>query len=658
MKYREDIDGLRSIAVSLVVLHHAGIHAIPGGYVGVDVFFIISGYLITSIIFNQSLENRFSFSTFYVRRIKRLMPALFTVLFVTSLLAFLFLFPSDAQKFGWSLIWVSVYLGNFFFWREHGGYFAGNTQEAPLLHTWSLAVEEQYYLLWPLYVYFGYKWLGPKIFGALTFAGFFVAIYLSEWVTQNTIGAAYYLLPTRMFELMLGSLLAIYWRNIPELPKSVNHLLSLAGISLVIYGAFALTAFSPFPGYNALYPAVGTALLILSGKANRGVVNDVLTLKPFVFVGLISYSLYLWHWPVFVFIRYTANELTPIVQVAGIAISCVLATISWKYIEAPFRSSPTVEFGKVFNNMVTKPMLALLLVSGAFIFMQGIPSRFDDNIVAMDVAYNTIPNESRAGCHVPFRDYATAPSPDCVIGSSEGQVPAVYMFGDSHANHLSGFVEVLADESGTLVQDYTMDQCPPIFDFAWGYTSRIAQGCQARNDASRQYIADNDFDFVVLAGSWPSERSPRVFVEGRLEPDPVRRAEIIDQSIEATIQELVSAGITPVLFDDVSSVVDADPKCPIKRAAYNQDMDCSTRWTRHTRMETLFDRLEQQYPQVVRVNPGLLYCSGDSCPLEFDKLPIYHDDNHLNEVAARALARAYLSANPNPFTRSLSGAAP
>lgn len=649
MKYREDIDGLRSIAVLLVVLHHAGVHLISGGYVGVDVFFVISGYLITGIIYQKLLKGNFSFSDFYIRRIRRLMPALFGMIFVTTALGLLFLFPSDLQRFSNSLLWVSFYLGNFFFWREHGGYFAENTQEAPLLHTWSLAVEEQYYLIWPVYVILGIRLLGFRNFGILTLLGLFAAIYVSEWATQNTIGAAYYLLPTRFFELMIGSMLALYWDKLPKPVAALHHVLSLTGLALIVYGAFALTAASAFPGYNALYPSVGSALLLYSGREKPGVVNRLISLRPFVFVGLISYSLYLWHWPIFVFIRYTAIELTPVVQASAITLSMVLAYLSWRFIETPFRKAPPASLTKVSVDLLAKPLAAVLVIWVGVFSLNGIPSRFSSEVALMDEALNSRPNRIRRDCHAPSRDFAQLPREDCTLGEIESNQTSGFMFGDSHANHITGFLDVLGADSSTRIQDYTMDQCPPIVGFAWGRSRGIANMCEERNSQAMEHIKANDFDFVVMSASWPYALAARLYVDGELLIDDERRMARIREQLATTIEEIEAAGSIPILFDDVSSVVAVDPRCPIKKAAFDEDRTCKTVQDINEFMDTVFTELEATYDSIRRVRPAELYCTDGYCDLEINGLPIYHDADHLNDLAARELGRVFLETHVNPL---------
>ncbi|MEM9742724.1 MAG: acyltransferase family protein [Pseudomonadota bacterium] len=658
--YRKDIDGLRSIAVGLVLLHHAGFEAVSGGFVGVDVFFVISGFLITGIIFGKAEVGRFSFADFFVRRIKRLMPALFLVMLATTLAAFIFLLPADLERFGWSLLWVSLYAGNFFFWQAHGGYFGGNAQEAPLLHTWSLAVEEQYYLLWPIAVVLGLRWLGARWFGALSLLGLVAATLFSEWATQATIGAAYYLLPSRFFQLLLGSVLAIYWSRLPALPELLKHAFSVAGVALIVGSALVLTKGSAFPGFNAVYPSLGCALLILAGQRAAdshgiGVANRFLSLPPFVFFGLISYSLYLWHWPIFAYLRYTDTALTLPVQLGAVAAAIALAYLSWRFVEGPFRHSPSSGLGPVTQRFLGYPGLAVVGVLVLCVTTAGLPGRFDPSIQRMEQAVNTLPHEARTGCHVPFRHRATPPTVDCGLGTLSGERIDGFLFGDSHANHLSGFVDELARDAQLRVVDYTLDQCPPIFDLAWGRSAAIARGCRERNEAARAFIVEHRPTFVFLAASWPAANTTRVYDEnGNRLPTPVAVQRTVRTQLTATLDWIEAQGSTPVLFDDVPTVSGINPKCPLKAAAFRPETlsSCVFSELKNTWAINLFDELVKTRVNILRIDPSEALCANQRCKLLFDGVPLYHDDNHLSDAGARRLAREHLDRHGNPLLRS------
>ena len=289
-----------------VILFHAGFEWFSGGFVGVDIFFVISGYLITTIIITEMAEDRFSIINFYKRRARRILPALFFVMAVCLPFAWLLLVPNELKDFGQSIVSVSIFSSNILFWIE-AGYFDAASELKPLLHTWSLAVEEQYYLLFPIFLILTWR-LGVKWIIFLLSIVFFISLGLAEWasnqITQpKIISAAYFLLPTRGWELLVGVFVAFYLKsNTFFNSKMFNQMMSLIGIIMISYSVIAFDKNTPFPSLYTLVPVIGTALLILC-SVQKTLVYNFLTLKPIVGLGLISYSAYLWHQPLFAFMR-------------------------------------------------------------------------------------------------------------------------------------------------------------------------------------------------------------------------------------------------------------------------------------------------------------------------------------------------------------------
>lgn len=645
LKYRYDIDGLRTIAVFLVILHHAGFTFFPGGFIGVDVFFVISGFLITSIISSAIENNTFSFLSFLSRRIKRLMPVLFFVIFVCVLVFSFVLLPHDLTAFFESIIWVVFDVGNFYFWLENGGYFAGNSQEVPLLHTWSLAVEEQYYLLWPLMLVLSFRYLGAKVTLYIAVLGSVAATIFSQWGTNVTIGAAYYLLPTRFFELLIGSTLALSWQKLPNLNVWQKNIFSALGLSLMIGSAVFLSEHSAFPGYNALYPVLGAVFIIY---ASSSLINSFLSLKPIVFTGKISYSLYLWHWPIFVFARYTSVELNLVNQVLCILLAYVLAVLSWYFIEQPMRTVKLSSFKQIVKKMYIYPASVLIAISIVGIYSQGFQGRYPQSVLNMDSAVNTFSNESRKLCHSSLRNSGREPSKHCFFGKTPEKTDAdLFVFGDSHANHLIPFVSVLASAAGLTGQDYTLDQCPPIFGINWGGNLYKAKKCKQRNDRVMQQISDGHFKYVVLAASWPGN-THRLHVDQAGWGIKEKDAFLMEQ-ISKTVQFILEAEIIPVIIADTPSLGGKNPKCPIKQAVFNDELDCRITGLPNNNMQKIYALLSKRFPKLVILEPRELFCKGNSCDMSLNGTPLYRDDDHLNEVGSKLLGNLYLKTNKNPF---------
>lgn len=359
MKYRREIDGLRALAVIPVILFHAGFEMFSGGFVGVDVFFVISGYLITSIILAELEQEKFSILNFYERRARRILPALFLVMFVCIPFAWFLFSPAELKSFSKSLIAVPLFVSNFFFWRD-GGYFETAAELKPLLHTWSLAVEEQYYVLFPLFLMLFWK-LGKRCI-LITLGLLFVAsLAAAQWAAYAKPDAAFYLLPARGWELLIGAFAAFYLSraNRKDFGKGLSELGGWLGLSLILYAVFSYSKATPFPGLYALVPTLGTVLIILFATQHTTVGNFVGN-KAFVGVGLISYSAYLWHQPVLAYARSWLIDINFLVTSLLIVLITFLSILSWKYVETPFRSKN--KFGRNYVFTVSF-VCALLFIS-------------------------------------------------------------------------------------------------------------------------------------------------------------------------------------------------------------------------------------------------------------------------------------------------------
>ena len=353
MKYRAEIDGLRAIAVLPVIFFHAGFELFSGGFVGVDIFFVISGYLITGIIINEISQGDFSIVNFYERRARRILPALFFVMLICLPFAWFWLPPSHLKDFGQSLVAVSLFSSNFLFWTE-SGYFTSFAELKPLLHTWSLAVEEQYYIIFPIFLALTWR-LGPKFIVIFLGIIFCLSLGLAHWASSsnipNIISASFLSLPTRGWELLIGVFLAFYIKYYGYLTsKSLNQVFSIIGSVLIIYSIVAFDASTPFPSLYTLIPTIGTGLLILSAVPST-FIYKILSFSPIVGVGLLSYSAYLWHQPILAFAHYKTlfEELSDIALILLCLSSLLFAYISWRWVEKPFRNKNKFSQKRIFT---------------------------------------------------------------------------------------------------------------------------------------------------------------------------------------------------------------------------------------------------------------------------------------------------------------------
>ena len=499
MKYRADIDGLRAISVLSVLAFHLGVSRAPGGFIGVDVFFVISGFLITSLIAGDLEQSRFSLRRFYERRIRRIAPALAVVLAATTAGAAWLLFPAPFRDYGQSLVAATLSASNIYFWQT-SNYFSAPAGALPLLHTWSLAVEEQFYLVFPLLLAWLYKLrrlARVAAIAAIVAASFAYSVVL----TARDPVAAFYLPQSRAWELGLGALLAL---NVVPAPTASWARSILGGGGLVMIGASVLTldADAPFPGVAALAPCLGAALVIHAGRGGEGLVQRLLALRPLAFIGLISYSLYLWHWPVIVLAKAAtgANDLSHVEQVFAALLSIVLAALTWAFVEQPCRRAPVAR-ATVFRT-AGAATAALVACAAVVVVSGGAPQRYPSDVakLASFVDYPVRDAAFRAGaCFIDSRYRAADFDPRACLQATPGRKQVVLM-GDSHAAHLwSALAKVAAD---TDVLQATASGCIPTVVARPGSATRCTDVIQMMYGS---VLPRRPGAVVVLSAEWQAK---------------------------------------------------------------------------------------------------------------------------------------------------------
>lgn len=452
MKYRREIDGLRALAVIPVIFFHAGFEIFQGGFVGVDVFFVISGYLITSIILTEKQAGTFSLINFYERRARRILPALFFVMTATIPMAWIWLLPQDMKDFSQSLLAVSTFSSNILFWLE-SGYFDTAAELKPLLHTWSLAVEEQFYMLFPLLLMLTWR-LGTKWIVLLLTCIAIASLIAAHWGAYNLPGATFYLLITRAWELLIGSLLAFHMmhRDINSYNSPFNQTASFIGLALILFSVFAYSKSTPFPSLYALAPTIGTGLIILYSTQTT-FVGQLLGSKIFVGIGLISYSAYLWHQPLFVFARHNSLTTPNASTMLILSLTAIfIAYISWKYVERPFRNKTIIKRKPIFL-MATLGSCLFFTIGAAGHFSNGFESIYSatlderqQKILATEKTregYKTLQKENFS-CHFHTVDITTSMTKkfsECYETHGE----AIIILGDSHAVDLFNAISLNSD---------------------------------------------------------------------------------------------------------------------------------------------------------------------------------------------------------------------
>lgn len=493
MNYRRELDGLRALAVLPVILFHAGFTTFSGGFVGVDIFFVISGYLITTILLSEIEKGSFSLINFYERRARRILPALFAVITVSLLFAWLCLWPRDMKDFSKSVVNVCIYLSNRLF-NKNTDYFDTSSELIPLLHTWSLSVEEQFYIFFPLILLSVWKW--QKKFILYLLLGLALAsLTYSQIKIDKDPSAAFFLLSSRLWELTIGSLVA--WLNFSKLLTfNGNHTGSLVGFLLILYAIFFFDKGIPFPGVYALIPTFGAALIIMFATPNT-LVGYLLSSKFLVGIGLISYSAYLWHQPIFSFARHISTSTSSSPHFLGILtlLTLVIAYFSWRYIEIPFRNKALYNRKQIF---IGSGVFTTLLISFGLIGMStnGYESRFSSDQQAV-LAFENYDFKSMArykDCFLNHKqDHSHFKSACRKIDRSE---PISILWGDSHA---AGLSFGLINELSNTIQ-YTAGGCPPLKDTI--ITDRPK--CKSVNDYVLKEIANLKPKTVFMHANWTS----------------------------------------------------------------------------------------------------------------------------------------------------------
>lgn len=444
MIYRREIDGLRAVAVVPVILFHAGLTVFSGGYVGVDVFFVISGYLITGILISELEQGNFSIARFYERRARRILPALFFVMACCMPFAWMWMLPSELKDFSQSIVAVVFFASNILFWRGEG-YFAPAAELKPLLHTWSLAVEEQYYLLFPVFLLLAWRFGRNRVFWSICVIAA-VSLTASEWGWRNKPSANFYLAPTRAWELLIGSMCA-FWLSGRE--QRTNDWLSLMGLAMIVFAIFYYDDATPFPSVYALMPALGTALIIVFGGTGTWT-SKLLGTQAFVGIGLISYSAYLWHQPLFAFARIRSiYEPEQTLMLALAALSLGLAYVSWRFVEKPFRNGQASVLPTRRAVFVTSGIVAAAYVAVGVLghIGQGFERRFSKDVLRYIAAEKDIADQD---CHSDFNDFrALKFQRNCLVAKG-GKVDAM-LIGDSH---MWALTEGLRDELNRQGQSF------------------------------------------------------------------------------------------------------------------------------------------------------------------------------------------------------------
>jgi peptidoglycan/LPS O-acetylase OafA/YrhL len=624
-RHRPEIDGLRAIAVAAVILYHATM-GLPGGFVGVDVFFVISGYLITSLIMNEIDDDSFRLTAFWERRARRILPALILVVLTCLGAAWFMLFPADFAKFGRSLAAQGLLLSNVYFWKETG-YFSP-TAVQPLLHTWSLAVEEQFYLLFPLLLIVLSRF---KRCSAVWLIGGFalVSFILSVYGTYTHPLAAFYLLPFRAWELLLGALLSA--TSAPEKPvRWLDESLSGAGLVGILVAAIFYNKDTRFPGLAALLPCLGTGAIIWSNGSARTLVGRMLSLRPFVFVGLISYSLYLWHWPMLIFSGYWApEELSLSARSAVIAASIVLSILSWKFVETPFRKR-TVLPRRPGILAFAVGSFSTLLLAGLLIFQRnGVPSRWQP------AALQYLAGKEDQDFRVELDLTAMRTGRLTELGMKGSGLPVdLLVWGDSHAMAVLHILDQMCTELHLHGLAATHSSTAPLLGVPGTSKYSLLEDSIPFNQAVVDFAKARHVRSVLLVAAWPPLLSAKEGVR-----------ENFRNALVNTINELRKTGAIVFIMKDVPHQPFDVPRTLAIATERGQDptklgVPINEQRVRGAYVNQLIDKVSGD--SVVVLDPvPLLSDETGLCRAERNGRALYFDNSHLSIYGATQLRRLF-----------------
>lgn len=618
--YRPEIDGLRALAVVPVVIFHSGFTLFSGGFTGVDIFFVISGFLIIRLLLIEADKTgRVSIAGFYARRVRRIAPALLSVLIATFVAGYFLLFPLQIVAFSKSALFAESFASNIWFWHQ-SGYFAAQGAIIPLLHTWSLAIEEQFYIFMPLMI--GLLARKRAIINSIT-ALLLVGSFALSWIgIEMSPGATFYLLPTRAWELLIGGALAC--GLVPAIRnRTFAEICSLAGLAAIMIAVFSFSDATPFPGPSALLPCLGAAAIIHGNSHVETTTGKLLAAPWIVRIGLISYSLYLWHWPVIIFARqYVGGELSTPWSVAAVLASFALAWISWRFIERPTRDPARVSTRALI--IATLAVTALLAgIALIFIWEAGMPSRFPPAVTRLEAGSTT---------RSPIAQACEENSSRCRLGAANRD--DFILIGDSHAGAIAEAVDYAARVSGMGGHLIHFNACAPLIDFVpdEGPPRDIA-ACATRNSSQfRSQLADPKISTVVLAAFW------RHLV--------IARPIMIRADLDRTIAMIRRAGKRVIILEGMPDPGGNLPWQLALVSAFGHPTPTVLR------IPSEFPMLASKYKddQGVRfIDQGKGLCQNKVCPTEIDGVATFIDGNHISSVAAKVKLGPYF-AKQNIFT--------
>ena len=654
MNYRPEVDGIRTIAVLAVLFFHAEFQGFSGGFVGVDVFFVISGYLITSVVLREVSVNKFTFANFYEKRIRRIFPALFFISFCCIPFALFLMTPLDLKNFFQSVFSSTIFGSNVLFWLHSGDYFDTASIWKPLHHTWSLAVEEQFYFFHPIIILLVSKF-SQRFQKSIIVIGIILSISYSLYFIEIDPKGNFYLLPSRIWELYAGAILA--YLNFNKIKSYFSNrlcdLFSIIGLILIFYSVITFNSLTPHPSLLTIIPVLGTVLIIIF-SGNTGFSGTILTNKSVVYIGLISYSLYLWHYPIFVFARLIlSNDLTTLNYLILIFTSIILSAISYKYVEQPFRNKNKYKKRFIFKSFLILSILFLIIgyighsTSGFKNMFKGTKS---ENIFLVQ----STSMEDLDGCH------GSDPNKMCLIGDKT-KTPTWALLGDCHAGSLSSELSRKLSKANLAGIQLSQGGCGYVLGLKKSFLN--PSFCDDLNKKIEKIIMDDEIENIVISaryvrylfktgydngeGGKESDLEDTYFYPDKYNGENQRK-KIVLEAYKNSIESLLLAGKKIFLVYPIPEI-----GWDVVRQSYkpfiekNITVSYKSYLNRSKTVISKFDEL-LVYDNFIKIDPSQLFCNiitPGRCETSINDKLLYFDDDHVSNFGAQLILKKILINN-------------
>lgn len=647
--YKPAIDGLRAIAVLVVVFYHAGFKGFSGGFIGVDVFFVISGYLITGHILNQLQKGKFTFSGFYEKRIRRILPALSVTLLITIGIGSWMFSPEMMQEMAWSGVAAITSWANLLFLSQ-SGYFNADSHTKLLLHTWSLSVEEQFYFLLPLFLFGLNKFFADRNKRASSILSITIASFLfSAIATFTQPDSAFYSIQFRAWELLFGSVINYLPKSQISAKKFLR--LSIGAFGLILLPVFLYTANTPFPGLASLPPVLGTTFLIYTIGSAETIVQRTLKLPFFTFVGKISYSLYLWHWPLLLLFQYYLYRFGWQEYILWLIVTLLISTLSWRFVETPFRSRTFISKPFVFRLGLST---IILLATGFYFVNQNteqIQKAYHPNVTYPDKKVWDSGFVKWEKCILPLGEFNIDEIDLCIIGN-ENIEPTFLLIGDSHAQVVTQGLDKVATQFGRSGLLLVTTGHPPIFDVAKASDRRAVITKEHITNLLRSYPIDS----VLISSFWITywnecDLKPVVnnFLDEILVFDKCERTRgLIQTGMVDIVNFFVENQIKPIIITQIPTYPFEVPNC-VSSAIYqgfDAQVTCNLSFKSFVSatapLNKIFESLVESYPTLYLIHPEDKLCDGVSCFSVVSNLPLYRDKSHLSTYGSLYLSDLFV----------------